>query len=125
MVVGYTPFRGADDRQTFNLILDGRFRFAAFVDRCTRSFVSRLLLQDPDTRLGDPSSGLDIRRHAWFRSIPWLTLDERPGLGPFVPPLAHAGDTRHFSATLDGPWREDDTQPAQDLYGKLFSEFPY
>jgi ribosomal protein S6 kinase alpha-5 len=57
------------------------------LSRDAADFISKLLVKDPQNRLGAGEYGADeLKRHPFFKGITWRNLAQRKYLAPFVPP---------------------------------------
>ncbi|VVA98948.1 unnamed protein product [Arabis nemorensis] len=83
MMYGETPFKGKSKKETFRNVLVKEPEFAGKPNDLT-DFIRRLLVKDPNKRLGSNRGGAEIKEHAFFAGVRWDLLTEvlRP---PFIP----------------------------------------
>lgn len=124
LAVGNSPFhdpRNMDQTTICRNIVNGKLIFpkdgfgrkGAFDPNC-KDIVSKLLVRQPDMRLGNRMGGSDeIFNHPWFKSINFDVYMEKGIRAPWVPPLKNPGDTSHFEGiddhVGDGPPYTDKT----------------
>jgi len=98
MLAGRHPFGNSSmtKHEVFIKITHGKTRPPMALSADARSLLSSMLDLDYKQRLKTPE---DIRRHAWFRDIPWAAVAERRVRPPWVPALASAADCRYFPAS--------------------------
>ncbi|KXN88488.1 Serine/threonine-protein kinase 32A [Leucoagaricus sp. SymC.cos] len=97
------PFDGRTAEKMKHSILNDPLKFPDDErQRCSeaaRSALRGFIDRDPNTRLGCRPNGLgfeDIRRHPWFSSIDWDTLEAKQCQSPYVPDMKQANfDVSH------------------------------
>ncbi|OSX64159.1 hypothetical protein POSPLADRAFT_1054772 [Postia placenta MAD-698-R-SB12] len=91
LIFGRRPFRGKTNSDLTYSIAKDPLRFPEDAEsRCTRAGIQALrgfLERDPAKRMGwSPNEGMGaLRRHAWFESIDWETLEDKKQTSPFIP----------------------------------------
>ena len=97
MLLQQSPFRGEDEDEIFDSILTEEPLYPIYIPRTTVSFLSMLMLRDPETRLG---SGLtdahEVMSHAFFADVNWDDLYNKKIPPPFLPTVASPTDTSNF-----------------------------
>ncbi|XP_010466291.1 PREDICTED: serine/threonine-protein kinase UCNL-like [Camelina sativa] len=83
MMYGETPFKGKSKKETFRNVLMKEPEFAGKPNDLT-DLIRRLLVKDPDRRLGSHRGAAEVKEHAFFAGLRWDLLTEvsRP---PFIP----------------------------------------
>ncbi|KAG7582755.1 Protein kinase domain [Arabidopsis suecica] len=83
MMYGETPFKGKSKKETFRNVLMKEPEFAGKPNDLT-DLIRRLLVKDPNRRLGCHRGAAEIKEHAFFSGVRWDLLTEvlRP---PFIP----------------------------------------
>ncbi|EOA32776.1 hypothetical protein CARUB_v10016086mg [Capsella rubella] len=83
MMYGETPFKGKSKKETFRNVLMKEPEFAGKPNDLT-DLIRRLLVKDPERRLGCHRGVAEIKEHAFFAGVRWDLLTEvlRP---PFIP----------------------------------------
>jgi len=94
-VFGAPPFHSNDETEIFNNIRKAEIVFPSEVpcSNVFRDFISKLLVSDPEKRLGANSID-EIINHPWFRGIDWNNLADLPP--PFVPDTTNPISTEYF-----------------------------
>ncbi|KAI0704371.1 kinase-like domain-containing protein [Cytidiella melzeri] len=92
LIFGRRPFRGKTNSDLTHSISKDHLRFPEDADsKCSRAGLQALkgfLDRDPSRRLGCKPHGegfAELRRHPWFQTIDWDTLDTKEQTPPFVP----------------------------------------
>ncbi|CAO1617546.1 unnamed protein product [Parajaminaea phylloscopi] len=80
MLAGRPPFKAMSEYQTFQKIIKREFAFPDGLSETARDLIDRLLVLDPDERLGCPKSGgiEAIRKHPFFGGLEWSQLWTEP-----------------------------------------------
>jgi serine/threonine protein kinase len=123
MLAGYPPFNGDPNKTIFEKILSGKVEMPEKrFEPDAEDIILKLLMVDPATRLGCMKNGvLDIKNHAWFRSIEWDQLVQTPFPGLLNPGITKDNDTHNFYKYSDVDVHEDLDQNVD--YEKVFAEF--
>ncbi|KAI0788818.1 kinase-like protein [Abortiporus biennis] len=92
LIFGRRPFRGKTNSDLTHSISKDSLRFPEDCEsRCSRPGLQALksfLDRDPARRLGCKPHGdgfRDLKKHPWFQSIDWDTLDSKEQTSPFIP----------------------------------------
>ncbi|KAH9852103.1 kinase-like protein [Lenzites betulinus] len=92
LIFGRRPFRGRTNSDLTHSISKDSLRFPEDADsKCSRAGIQALrgfLDRDPTRRLGCKPNGEgfeELKRHPWFASIDWDTLDTKEQTAPFIP----------------------------------------
>lgn len=103
MLVGYPPFFDDVHDNPLNIytkILAGKIKFPVHIDQYAKDLIKRLLIPNPNERLGDLSGGAeDVKRHRFFRGVDWDQLLQRVAPPPsacVVPRSSSPTDTSYF-----------------------------
>ncbi|ORY01027.1 kinase-like protein [Basidiobolus meristosporus CBS 931.73] len=89
LLAGRPPFKGANEYQTFQKIIKLEYSFPVGFPKTAQDLVERLLVADPQQRLGCDSDGIQkLKKHPFFEGIDWNDLhkQEAPKLVPYLPP---------------------------------------
>lgn len=73
MLVGKPPFSHRNKKTMLDMINAGCYRINLITDPCAKDFVSKLLVVDPNNRLGAQNTK-ELLKHAFFRSIDFKML---------------------------------------------------
>jgi len=90
MLFGVTPFKGEEQAQTFQNILNSELKFPADdpaypVSKEAKDLIKRLLTRDVAKRMGSESGADEIREHKFFSSLNFaLIRDMSPPILPLV-----------------------------------------
>ena len=85
LLFGTTPFRGSRRDATFENIVKQNLAFPSspHVSNEVKDLITRLLIKDPDARLGAQAGGDEIKLHSWFRDVDWALI--RMQEPPYIP----------------------------------------
>jgi 3-phosphoinositide dependent protein kinase-1 len=81
LLVGEPPFESPSAYLTFGKIKAGRYSIPDFVSAEAKDLIQRLLVQDPEKRLGagEEKDGYpSIRQHPFFNGIDWARISSHP-----------------------------------------------
>lgn len=117
MLAGRPPFKASSEYQTFQKILKRDFEFPEGFDEQAKDLVERLLVLEPEGRLGVE----EVKGHGFFEGTDWegLWMGEAPEMksgirGPPAPPAAAA-----VSAGVDGDDGDaDGDEDDGDIFGQ-------
>ena len=92
MLVGYTPFRSANDEpyQIYQQARSGRFVIPKNLNlsRDAQDIIKKLIVVNPNERLGSGKGGiLRIKSHPWFNNIDWNAVLEKRIKPPIKPSI--------------------------------------
>jgi serine/threonine protein kinase len=97
MLLQQSPFRGEDEDEIYDAILADELLYPIHMPRTTYSFLSMLILRDPDQRLGSgPTDAQEVMSHAYFTDVNWDDMYKKKIPPPFVPTVASSTDTSNF-----------------------------
>ncbi|KAI8980253.1 hypothetical protein BDB01DRAFT_907046 [Pilobolus umbonatus] len=97
MLLGQSPFRGEDEDEIFDAILEDDILYPLNMSSDSISICQQLLQRDPARRLGSgPDDALPIRRHAFFRGVNWDDMLAKRVPAPFYPSVNGRLDTSNF-----------------------------
>ena len=101
MLLGQAPFRGDDEDEIFDAILEDDPLYPIQMPRDSVSLLQRLHKRDPSRRLGaGPNDADDVKAHPFFRDVNWDDLINKRVPPPFCPTLRHASDTEWFDTEV-------------------------
>lgn len=83
MVTGEVPFKGKTDYQTFDIIMNRKFKWPEDMDEDCKDLINKLLEVEPMRRLGAGRQGSgnsyeDLMGHPFFEGVDWLTIGTDP-----------------------------------------------
>lgn len=99
MLVGDSPFSGANNRKVQDNILKKKVAMPYFFSADAKDLINRLLRKDPKKRLGSnmPKDLEIIKGHRFFRNIDWVKLAAREVPPPIVPMITDPALAENFS----------------------------
>lgn len=101
MLLGQAPFRGDDEDEIFDAILEDEPLYPIQMPRDSVSLLQRLLTRDPTRRLGaGPNDAEEVKAHPFFRGVNWDDLLHKRVTPPFLPTLKNASDTTWFDTEV-------------------------
>ncbi|CAN1860380.1 Serine/threonine-protein kinase KIPK1 [Linum perenne] len=76
LIYGRTPFKGAGNDETLaNVVLQGlRFPEGPLVSFQARDLIRRLLVKEPENRLGTEKGAAEIKQHPFFEGLNWALI---------------------------------------------------
>eukprot|EP00347_Sterkiella_histriomuscorum_P000106 403377158 len=82
MICGQLPFKSSQEWQTFQLIINVDYKFHSSFDQVSKDLVSRLLIKEPQQRLGAGPMGSKndyqaLKNHPFFEGIDWRNLNQQ------------------------------------------------
>ncbi|KAG0311843.1 pkb-activating kinase-like protein, partial [Linnemannia gamsii] len=88
LLAGRPPFKGSNEYQTFQKIVRLEYSFPAGFPKAAMDLVSRLLVHDPNERLGANNTIDQLKQHPFFDGVEWSELWNQPApkLMPYLPP---------------------------------------
>lgn len=97
MISGRPPFKGSNEFQTFQKIINLDYAFPPGFPSVARDLIKRLLVLDPNQR---PTIEA-IKRHPFFEKVDWTTLWKlkAPKLKPYRPQRGGCGSTSNCHAS--------------------------
>jgi hypothetical protein len=127
MLAGYPPFTDNSTLVLFEKIRNAdSLPLPQHFSREAQDLIRKLLTIDPSRRLGSSIHGaLDIKLHEWFADISWTEMEMRDMLGPIVPKIDGAGDTKNFQAaeTEEEQQTQQPEVPLPPDVQKFFADF--
>ena len=88
MLLGQSPFRGDDEDEIFDAILSDEPLYPIHMPRDSVSILQKLLIREPDQRLGSGSTdAMEIMGHPFFRNINFDDVYQKRIQPPFLPNL--------------------------------------
>ncbi|KAG0261804.1 Serine/threonine kinase [Mortierella polycephala] len=97
MLLGKSPFRGDDEDEIFEAILEDEILYPINMSRDSVSILQKLLTRDPEKRLGSGKTDAEeIRRHPFFKGVNWQDILDKKVPPPFFPKVRGPTDTSNF-----------------------------
>lgn len=97
MLLGQSPFRGDDEDEIFDAILEDEILYPIHMPRASVSILQQLLCRDPTRRLGaGPDDADEIKAHLFFKDINWDDIFHKRIPAPYYPTVDGPLDTRNF-----------------------------
>ncbi|BGO95625.1 hypothetical protein NBRC10512_006792 [Rhodotorula toruloides] len=99
MLLGQSPFRGDDEDEIFDAILEDEPLYPIHMPKDSVSILTRLLTKDPTRRLGaTEADAAEIKNHLFFKDTNWDDIFHKRIPSPFYPNISSATDTSNFDA---------------------------
>ncbi|GAA5944436.1 hypothetical protein JCM10213_002653 [Rhodosporidiobolus nylandii] len=99
MLLGQSPFRGEDEDEIFDAILEDEPLYPIHMPRDSIDVLTKLLTKDPARRLGGgPADAVEIKQHAFFKDTNWDDVFHKRIPSPFYPAITSATDTSNFDS---------------------------
>ncbi|KAJ2955208.1 hypothetical protein NQZ79_g8761 [Umbelopsis isabellina] len=97
MLLGQSPFRGEDEDEIFDAILEDEILYPINMSRDSVSICQKLLTRDPERRLGaGRSDAQEIKTHPFFAGVNWDDMLCKRVPPPFYPKITGRADTSNF-----------------------------
>lgn len=97
MLLGQSPFKGQDEDEIFEAIIEDEVLYPTNMSREGVSILQMLLMKDPNKRLGASANDAeDIKAHSYFRGVSWDDIVNKRIPPPFVPQITHSKDVSNF-----------------------------
>ncbi|KAH8920753.1 hypothetical protein BT69DRAFT_1308956 [Atractiella rhizophila] len=97
MLLGQSPFRGDDEDEIFDAILEDEPLYPIQMPKDSVSILQKLLTRDPSKRLGSgPEDAEEIKRHLFFKTTNWDDVFHKRLTPPYFPSINGATDTSNF-----------------------------
>ncbi|OJT11523.1 Protein kinase C-like [Trametes pubescens] len=97
MLLGQSPFRGDDEDEIFDAILEDEPLYPITMPRDAVSVLQKLLTRDPTRRLGSGKSDAEeIKRHPFFKDVNFDDVLHKRIPPPYFPTINGSADTSNF-----------------------------
>ncbi|EGN98034.1 hypothetical protein SERLA73DRAFT_109366 [Serpula lacrymans var. lacrymans S7.3] len=97
MLLGQSPFRGDDEDEIFDAILEDEPLYPITMPRDAVSILQKLLTRDPSRRLGSGKADAeDIKRHPFFKDVNFDDVLNKRIPPPYFPTINGSADTSNF-----------------------------
>jgi serine/threonine protein kinase len=129
MVVGIPPFYSTDVSEMYDLIVHGELYVPEFVSPTTADLLTKLLVRDPNKRIGTgPDGTKQIKNHAFFKTVDWKALYNRQVQPPFKPAVKGPDDISNVDPQFTEKQAEIGNTPQDSEFkpdAGLFDGFTY
>ncbi|GAA5939874.1 protein kinase C [Sporobolomyces koalae] len=99
MLLGQSPFRGDDEDEIFDAILEDEPLYPIHMPKDSVSILQKLLTKDPARRLGaSEADASEIKSHLFFKDTNWDDVFHKRIPSPFFPAISSATDTSNFDS---------------------------
>ncbi|KAG0142141.1 hypothetical protein CROQUDRAFT_673725 [Cronartium quercuum f. sp. fusiforme G11] len=99
MLLGQSPFRGDDEDEIFDAILEDEPLYPIHMPRDSVSILQKLLTRDPLRRLGGgPTDAEEIKAHPFFRETVWEDVYRKRVPAPYFPTVNGPMDVSNFDS---------------------------
>ena len=97
MLTGKLPFPIKKGTKLSRRIYQQQVDFPKKIDNNAKDLMQKLLIVDPNARLGSgPEGGEKIKNHPFFKGINWKNVQDRKIKPPFIPKLKKETDLKYF-----------------------------
>jgi len=97
MLLGQSPFRGDDEEEIFEAILEDDILYPINMSKDSVSILQKLLTKDPAKRLGaGPNDAEDIKKHPFFKHVKWDKILNKEISPPYKPKINSRTDVSNF-----------------------------
>lgn len=125
MMCGRLPFYNTNHEVLFEMILMEDVKFPKTLTHQARHLLSRLLVKNPNARLGGGQEDYkEIQAHVFFEGVDWDEVYQKKLNPPFKPSVDSETDTRYFDKEFTGESVELTPPPTRDV-DMIAEEEPY
>uniref|UniRef100_A0A1B8Y929 Protein kinase domain-containing protein n=2 Tax=Xenopus tropicalis TaxID=8364 RepID=A0A1B8Y929_XENTR len=97
MLLGTRPFTGKDIDYMYEWIEEDEPHYPDSLEPQALSFISQLLMKNPEERLGSTQDDAeDVAHHPFFNNTAWDDIIDGKATAPFVPSLNGPEDVSYF-----------------------------
>lgn len=97
MLLGQSPFRGDDEDEIFDAILEDEPLYPITMPRDAVSILQKLLTRDPARRLGSGKADAEeIKKHPFFKDVSFDDVMNKRIPPPYFPTINGSADTSNF-----------------------------
>ncbi|KAI0284016.1 hypothetical protein BGY98DRAFT_1093647 [Russula aff. rugulosa BPL654] len=97
MLLGQSPFRGDDEDEIFDAILEDEPLYPITMPRDAVSILQKLLTRDPTRRLGSGKTDAEeIKKHPFFKDVNFDDIFNKRVPPPYFPTINGSADTSNF-----------------------------
>ncbi|KII86671.1 hypothetical protein PLICRDRAFT_43314 [Plicaturopsis crispa FD-325 SS-3] len=97
MLLGQSPFRGDDEDEIFDAILEDEPLYPITMPRDAVSILQKLLTRDPTRRLGSgKTDAQEIKAQPFFKDVNWDDILHKRIPPPYCPTINGSADTSNF-----------------------------
>lgn len=97
MITGIPPFYSRNRETMFEKIVNAELSFPPQVSGTAKDLLSRLLVRDPQERLGSgENDAADIKKHIFFSDVDWSQMSTGKIQAPWKPTVMGSLDTSQF-----------------------------
>ncbi|THH15363.1 hypothetical protein EW146_g5101 [Bondarzewia mesenterica] len=97
MLLGQSPFRGDDEDEIFDAILEDEPLYPITMPRDAVSILQKLLTRDPNRRLGSgKGDAAEIKSHPFFKDVSFDDVVNKRIPPPYFPTISGSADTSNF-----------------------------
>lgn len=91
LLYGKTPFKGYDNEETLSNVVYQNLKFpdSPLVSFQAKDLIRRLVMKDPESRLGSEKGAAEIKRHPFFEGLNWALI--RCAIPPELPDVYENG----------------------------------
>uniref|UniRef100_A0A6T6MRT9 non-specific serine/threonine protein kinase n=1 Tax=Timspurckia oligopyrenoides TaxID=708627 RepID=A0A6T6MRT9_9RHOD len=109
MICGTTPFKGKEQKDTFDKIVKGDLKFPdnVLISKDAKSIIRGLLTKDPAKRLGTHLGSVGIKNHNWFKGLNFALIRNMDA--PIRPDVPDPYDLSQYK-----PLKNDSFSPISD-----------
>ena len=100
MTLSQSPFRGEDDDEIYDGILADEPLYPDHMPKDTMNLIRKLLVKNPEERLGYHHGAEQIMDHEFFSSIDWHALSRKEVAPPFTPMIRDRNDLSNFDPEM-------------------------
>ena len=96
MIISQSPFRGQDEAEIYDAILADEPLYPEHIPNDAVDLIRKLLVRNPEKRLGYHKGAEEIMDHEFFKTIDWDALYRKEVTPPFRPTIKDKNDLSNF-----------------------------
>jgi classical protein kinase C len=102
MMTALAPFHGEDEDEIYDAILADEPSYPKYMPNDAVDLIRKLLVREPEERLGYHKGAEEIMDHGFFASIDWDALYRKEVAPPFRPTIGDRNNLSNFDEEFVG-----------------------
>jgi serine/threonine protein kinase len=98
MIGGIPPFYSKKRKVLFDNIVNKEINFYKEFSSKARDLIKKLLIKDPNKRIGSTNGMKDVKNHAFFREMDWDLLYNKNIVPPYKPSMREINFSKEFTS---------------------------
>lgn len=90
MLTGLPPFYDSNKSQMYKNILQTPAKLPVFISKEAKDLLEKLLVKNPEERIGFKGGAHEIKSHPWFKNVSWGKVIRKKNIPPYRPNFRHS-----------------------------------